>query len=78
LDAGGDKAKAAEEVEKMIAVVLEMDDHRWLTGNEPEAVKKARLKALEELRSDTPTEVAGIQWAADVQRLSQKYVAQGN
>jgi hypothetical protein len=34
----------------MIAVVLEMDDHRWFTGNEPEAVKKARLKALEEFR----------------------------
>jgi len=48
--AAGDKAKAAEEVEKMIAEVLEMDDHRWFTGNEPEAVKKARLKALEEFK----------------------------
>ncbi len=48
--AGGDMAKAAVEVEKMIAEVLDMDDHRWFTGNEPEAVKQARLKALEEFK----------------------------
>ncbi|MFQ6007345.1 MAG: multiheme c-type cytochrome [Candidatus Zixiibacteriota bacterium] len=48
--AGGDKARAAEEVEKIIAEVLDMDDHRWFTGNEPEEIKKARQKALEEFK----------------------------
>ncbi len=47
---GGDKATAAEEVEKMVAEVFEMDQHKWFTGNEPAEVKAARKKAAEEFR----------------------------
>jgi hypothetical protein len=47
---GGDKTKAAEEIDKMIADILEMDDHKWFTGNEPEAVKAARKKAQEDFK----------------------------
>ncbi len=47
---GGDKAKAAKEVEKLIAEVLDMDSHKWFTGNEPPEIKKARQKALEEFK----------------------------
>ncbi len=46
--AGGDKAAAALEVEKIVDEVFAMDEHKWFTGNEPDAVKKARLKAREE------------------------------
>lgn len=42
---GGDKAVAAAEVEKMVADVFEMDEHKWFTGNEPAEVKAARKKA---------------------------------
>ena len=48
--AGGEKAKAAEEVEKMIEDVLNDDNHKWFTGNEPEEVKAARKKAAEEFK----------------------------
>jgi formate-dependent nitrite reductase cytochrome c552 subunit len=48
---GGDRAAAAEEVEKMVAEVLEMDEHKWFTGNEPAEVKAARMKAAEEFKS---------------------------
>jgi hypothetical protein len=47
---GGDRAVAAAEVKKLIEQALDMDGHRWFTGNEPEAVKKARLEAIEEFR----------------------------
>jgi hypothetical protein len=47
---GGDKAVAAEEIEKMVAATLEMDEHKWFTGNEPEEVKEARKKELEEFK----------------------------
>ncbi|MEW5795610.1 MAG: multiheme c-type cytochrome [Candidatus Zixiibacteriota bacterium] len=47
---GDEKAVAAKEVEELIASVLDMDDHKWYTGNEPEEVKKARIKAAEEFR----------------------------
>jgi len=47
---GGDKAKATEEVEAMIAAVLAMDDHKWFTGSEPPEVKAARQKAAEEFK----------------------------
>ncbi|MDH3889623.1 MAG: multiheme c-type cytochrome [candidate division Zixibacteria bacterium] len=47
---GGDKAKAAEEVEAIVAEVLEMDEHKWFTGNEPAEVKAARMKAAEEFK----------------------------
>ncbi len=42
---GGDKLKAAEEIEKMVAAILERDDHKWFTGNESPEVKKARREA---------------------------------
>jgi len=45
---GGEMAKAAEELEKMVQSTLDMDEHKWFTGNEPEEVKKARQKAAEE------------------------------
>jgi hydroxylamine dehydrogenase len=47
---GGEKAKAAEEVEKLIAEMFEMEEHKWFTGNESEAVKNARKKAAEEFK----------------------------
>ncbi len=47
---GGDKEKAAKEVEKMVAEVLAMDEHKWLTGDEPTDVKAARQKAMEEFK----------------------------
>jgi hypothetical protein len=50
LAAGGEKAKAAEEIKKMVEATLDMSEHRWFTGNEPEEVKAARLKAAEEFR----------------------------
>ena len=49
-EAGGAKAQAAGEIETMINTVLDMDDHKWFTGNEPEEVKEARRKAAEEFR----------------------------
>jgi len=48
--AGGELAVAAEEVEQMVHATLEMDQHKWFTGNEPEAVKNARKKAAEEFK----------------------------
>ncbi|MFH2049345.1 MAG: multiheme c-type cytochrome [bacterium] len=47
---GGEKAKAAKEVEALIAEVLNDDNHKWFTGNETEEVKKARQKAQEEFK----------------------------
>jgi len=47
---GGDKAKAAEEVEGLVATTLAADGHLWFTGREPEAVKKARRDAMEEFK----------------------------
>lgn len=47
---GGEKAKAAKEVEQMVHAALEMDSHKWFTGNEPEEVKRARKKAAEEFK----------------------------
>jgi len=49
-EAGGAKAQAAAEIETMINTVLNMDEHKWFTGNEPEEVKQARRKAAEEFR----------------------------
>ncbi|MCX6833841.1 MAG: multiheme c-type cytochrome [candidate division Zixibacteria bacterium] len=49
-EAGGAKAQAAAEIEAMINTVLNMDEHKWFTGNESEAVKQARRKAAEEFR----------------------------
>ena len=49
-EAGGAKAQAAAEIETMINTVLNMDEHKWFTGNESEAVKQARRKAAEEFR----------------------------
>lgn len=48
--AGGAKAQAADEIEFMINTILNMDDHKWFTGNESEEVKQARRKAAEEFR----------------------------
>ncbi|HWR83192.1 MAG TPA: multiheme c-type cytochrome [Candidatus Deferrimicrobium sp.] len=48
--AGGDKAVAAAEIEKMMSDLLNTDAHKWFTGNEPEEIKQARLKALEEFK----------------------------
>ena len=48
--AGGDKAAAAGEVEELVHKVLEMKEHQWFTGNEPEAVKKARREAAAEFK----------------------------
>ncbi|NOY88668.1 MAG: hydroxylamine oxidoreductase [FCB group bacterium] len=48
---GGSKAKAAEEIDKMVSDILEMNDHKWFTGNESPEVKKARLKALKEFKN---------------------------
>jgi hydroxylamine dehydrogenase len=47
---GGAKAAAALEIEQLIVKTLDMEDHKWFTGNEPEAVKQARKKAAEEFR----------------------------
>lgn len=47
---GGDKAAAAEGVEALVHKVLDTDDHKWFTGNEPEAVKKARREAAAEFK----------------------------
>jgi nitrate/TMAO reductase-like tetraheme cytochrome c subunit len=47
---GGDKARSAEEVEEMIKSTLEMDEHKWFTGDESADVKEARRKALEEFK----------------------------
>lgn len=47
---GGDKAESGEKVLQMIKAVLEMDDHRWFTGNESEDVKEARREAAREFR----------------------------
>jgi hypothetical protein len=49
--AGGEMAKAAQEVEHMVQEILEMDYHTWFTGKEPDSVKKARLDAMEEFRN---------------------------
>ncbi len=48
--AGGPMAEAAEEVEQIVLATLEMDEHKWFTGDEPAEVKEARLKALEEFK----------------------------
>ena len=47
---GGEKAKAANEVEEMVMATLEMDEHKWFTGDEPADVKEARKKAAEEFK----------------------------
>ncbi len=48
--AGGAKAVAADETEKLVQQTLEMTPHLWFTGKEPEEVKTARKKAAEEFR----------------------------
>jgi len=48
---GGSKAKAAEEINKMVSDVLKMNSHKWFTGNESPEIKKARLKALKEFKN---------------------------
>ena len=48
--AGGEKATAAREVEKLVMATLDGDDHRWFTGKEPPEVKAARRNAAEEFR----------------------------
>jgi len=48
--AGGDKAGAAAEVEELVHKTLDTDAHKWFTGNEPEAVKKARREAAAEFK----------------------------
>jgi len=48
--AGGQLAQAASEVEALIEATLAMDEHKWFSGDEPEAVKEARRKAAEEFR----------------------------
>lgn len=47
---GGEKAKGAKEVEALIAEVLNDENHKWFTGNEPEEVLKARKEAQEEFK----------------------------
>ena len=48
--AGGAKAEAAREVEKLVAATLDKPEHRWFVGKEPAEVKAARKKAAEEFR----------------------------
>lgn len=47
-EAGGDRAEAAAEVRNLVDATLDMDSHKWFTGNEPEEVKAARMKARKE------------------------------
>ncbi|MCK5618942.1 MAG: hydroxylamine oxidoreductase, partial [Candidatus Krumholzibacteria bacterium] len=47
---GGEKEKAAKEVEKMLADLFEMEQHKWFTGDEPADVKETRRKAMEEFK----------------------------
>jgi hydroxylamine dehydrogenase len=47
--AGGDQAAAAE-IAKLVQSTLEMEDHKWFTGNVPPEVKAARQKALEDFK----------------------------
>ena len=48
--AGGAKAAAAAEVEKLVKATLDKPDHAWFQGKEPAEVKAARKKAAEEFR----------------------------
>jgi hydroxylamine dehydrogenase len=48
--AGGAKAAAAVEVEKMVIATLDKPEHAWFQGKEPAEVKAARKKAAEEFR----------------------------
>jgi hydroxylamine dehydrogenase len=48
--AGGEKAAAAVQVQTVVESVLNMDDHKWFTGNEPAQIKAARQKAMEEFK----------------------------
>lgn len=48
--AGGAKAAAAAEVEKLVKATLEKPEHAWFQGQEPAEVKAARKKAAEEFR----------------------------
>lgn len=47
---GGEKKEAALEVQAIVENVLDMDGHKWYTGNESEEVKNARKKAAEEFK----------------------------
>ncbi|MDF1545495.1 MAG: multiheme c-type cytochrome [bacterium] len=47
---GGEKLAKAEEIEEMIAEILDAPEHRWFTGNEPADVKAARKKAQQEFK----------------------------
>ncbi|MEW6050896.1 MAG: multiheme c-type cytochrome [Candidatus Zixiibacteriota bacterium] len=50
LATGNEKAAAAKEVQTVLEKVLNREDHLWFTGNEPEEIKKARMKAMEEFK----------------------------
>ena len=54
--AGGDKAPAAADVEKLLAATLASDDHRWFTGMLSPEQKAARARQREEFmqRYSTP------------------------
>ncbi len=44
------KLKAANEVKTLLEKTLNQPDHLWFSGKEPDEVKKARLKAMEEFK----------------------------
>ena len=46
----GINPQAVEEVEALVQKTLEMDEHKWFTGNEPTEVKEARKKVQEEFK----------------------------
>ena len=48
--AGGAKAGAAREIEKLVEAILDKPEHKWFIGEEPAEVKAARKKAAEEFR----------------------------
>lgn len=48
--AGGAKAAAAAEVEKMVTATLDKPEHAWFLGREPAEIKAARKKAAEEFQ----------------------------
>jgi|GEM_PF-3437087 hypothetical protein len=44
------RVKAANEVKALLEKTLNQPDHLWFSGKEPDDVKKARLKAMEEFK----------------------------
>ncbi|NLI17132.1 MAG: hydroxylamine oxidoreductase [candidate division Zixibacteria bacterium] len=44
------RVKAANEVKALLEKTLNQPDHLWISGKEPDEVKKARLKAMEEFK----------------------------